>query len=192
MASAELKSNCPVCNNNDKSYKVSVLYMEGLDWQKEHGVNHQGKLNNIMDEYLPEKADRSVKELFVSRLITLLSPPAGKKQYFRAIHPDNMAGFFLIISLIILIRANQSQPKATPIIIALLAISLIVFVIVRRHLLESYNQKKIFAQHEVTIVEKSISKWMRMYYCARDQCIFDPLSGQYTTLDQLNGFFRQD
>lgn len=188
----ELITNCPVCNKKDKAYKVSILYMEGLNWQKMGGSNPGGGLGNIMEEFLQGTSDGSAKELFVSRLVTLLSPPAGKKRYLRDIHPDHMAGFFLIISVIIILRGYLSQPMATPIIIGLLVTSFLVYGIFRRNLLERYNQKITLAQHEFLHVENSISKWMRIYYCARDQCIFDPLSGQHTSLDQLTSFFRQD
>jgi hypothetical protein len=183
---------CPDCNSTDKTFKVSLLYMEGSAWLNNQNLDQTGQLSQVMKEYLPEPVNRGAQEQFVTRLIALLSPPSGEKQVIRQIHPDGMVAFFLVISVVILYKAFFSQPESLPLIVILLAAGFTAYIIFRKSLVSRYNMRKLQGQQEVIKIEKAVSRWMRTYYCARDQSVFDPITGHHASLEQMKDFFDED
>ncbi|MBE0698358.1 MAG: hypothetical protein IH586_15690, partial [Anaerolineaceae bacterium] len=155
-------------------------------------IDITGQLTQVMREYLPEPVNRTAQDQFVSRLVALLSPPSGEKRVIRQIHPDGMVVFFFVVSIVILYKAFFSQPESLPLIVILLAAGFTAYVIFRKSLVSRYNMRKWQGQQEVIKIEKAVSRWMRTYYCARDQSVFDPITGHQASLEQLKDFFNED
>lgn len=53
------------------------------------------------------------------------------------------------------------------------------------------NQLKA-SREENRRVERGISRWMKLYYCARDDVVFQPGTGKYVPTDQMPGFLNQE
>jgi hypothetical protein len=183
--------DCPKCNKADKSYKVSLLYLEGSAYINHQKTGQSLELDGVIKEYMPEGVNRVAEEQFVVRLVKLLSPPSGEKQVIRLIHPDGMVGLFVIISFIMLYQAFSSQPDSLPILVILLAASFTAYLIFRRVIVSRYNQKINQGQQEVIKIEKAVSRWMRLYFCARDQGVYDPVSDQFISLETIQDFLHQ-
>jgi hypothetical protein len=180
---------CPNCHQADKSFKVSLLYLEGSAWLSQHSLDQGGNLDQVMKEYLPDSSTKAAQDQFVTRLKALLAPPSGQKEAIRQIHPDGMVGFFLIVSIVIVYKALSSQPGSVPLILILIAAGFTAYFIFRKTLVSRYNMHKRQGQQEIARIEKAISRWMRTYFCARDQSVFDPITGQNASLEQVKAFF---
>jgi hypothetical protein len=183
---------CPLCHQTDKSFKVSRLYIEGSAWLSQHATDQCDHLIEVIREYLPDPSTKPAQDQFVNRLKNLLAPPSGEKQVIRQIHPDGMVAFFLIASVVIIYKAISSQPGSVPLILILIAAGFTAYFVFRRTLVSRYNMRKLQGQQEIARIEKAISRWMRTYFCARDQCVYDPTNGQNASLEQLKDFFYEN
>jgi hypothetical protein len=47
------------------------------------------------------------------------------------------------------------------------------------------QKKKENYYHSVEQWKKAMARWERLYYCVRDDCVFDPMNGEYTTSDKM-------
>lgn len=48
------------------------------------------------------------------------------------------------------------------------------------------REKKLFEDEEIPLWEQSISKWKKLYYCGRDDIVFDPSTGRYVDSENMN------
>lgn len=192
MMHTETNPSCPRCGLPDKSYKLSLLYLEASAWINRQKTTRADLVETLFQEYLPADANRAVQEQFLSRMVKQIAPPAGEKRFLRQVHPDGLVGFFCLMSLVILFQAFSDQPKAFPLLVILFAVSFTTYLILRRPILSRYYEQKTQVQQEKDKIERAVSCWMRSYYCVRDQGVFDPKTGRFASLDELKDFFSAD
>ena len=62
----------------------------------------------------------------------------------------------------------------------------------RKSMVARFENQLKASREENRRVERGISRWMKLYYCARDDVVFQPGTGKYVPTDQMPGFLNQE
>jgi hypothetical protein len=170
---------CPQCEQVDRVEKVSTIYLVGIGLKQQADIDDAGaapikfKLADLPQTELRELARR-------------LKPPASTKRLpSRPLHPDLIViTFSLIFPIFIYEIFISQQPLLLPVLVILTAVYGLYF----------WQRKKIVARFENRQAEQhaadgrvrqGIERWMRLYYCAKDDGVFIPGSEELIPADQM-------
>lgn len=189
---------CPHCGKDDMIQKVSSAYSGGVSstqydmpvawkWQGEtyYGVQQRTATT-------------------VTPLAQKLSPPP--KPVYKGIFAssekegcgDIIAGAFVlgllmtgwsIAAFIAGVMAGSIGPNASisePNEGVAWAVGIIVFGVLLIRRWRGDNKKAQAAKQAVPLWEKAITKWNELYYCARDDLVFDPATGALAPADRMS------
>ena len=165
---------CPQCGLNDQVEKVSTLYFEALGGK---GLAGQ-KAGAGAPGDLPKRPGPGLRRLF--------APPAsGKAQATRPIHPDLVVVVFTGILPVFLAGIARSQPQMVVPVLSGLALVYGLYFWFRKKLVDRFQVKKQTQVDEKRRVERAIGRWMRAYYCTRDEIVFEAGRPGWAPVEQL-------
>jgi hypothetical protein len=142
--------------------------------------------NNILriDSQLDSKA-------LVSLARKLTPPSSGKSLPIRPIHPDLVVLVFSLITPLFLYRIFTTQPNMLPWILLLLACFFGFFFFKRKSLVEKFEAQRLAQKSAEERIQRGMKRWMELYYCARDDIVFNPLEAESIPVDLINGYLLQ-
>ncbi len=134
-------------------------------------------------------------QLDAQGLLTLakkLTPPSsGKGVPFRPIHPDLVVLVFSLITPLFLYRIATTQGGMLPWILLLLAGFIGFYYVKRKPLIAKFEAQRLAQKSAEERIQKGIKRWMQLYYCARDDIVFNPLEAKSIPADMMNGYLFQ-
>jgi hypothetical protein len=173
---------CPTCGQTEPVEKVSTLYLTGIGLKDKAESAQAGQTKLIQASKKPGSYALSKK----------LAPPAGGRAALtRPVQPDLAMLAFSAILPIFLYGIWTSQRALLLPVLGLLAIFYGLFFWLRKRLLARYQQEVASRLAADERVKKGIDLWMRLYYCAEDEVVFEPGEGEPVSVDLLPGFLRQ-
>lgn len=182
--------NCPECGQSDLVDKVSKIYMTAIE--RKYAARNKGKQQLTDSENGRLKIDSMMNSQELSGLTKKLSPPtSGKKSTFRPIHPDLVVLVFSLISPIFLYRIAINQQVMLPWILLLMAVFYGFYFWKRKYLTARFDAQLQAQKAAEERVQNGIKRWMQLYYCARDEIVFNPLDSQSVQVDLINGYLLQ-
>ncbi len=174
---------CPVCGKADQVEKVSTLYLAGI------GIRAQPRSappQNGANDSLPGKPYTANSGRFA--LSQKLAPPAsGNRAPIRPIHPDIIVIAFSAILPIFLLGIFNSQAGMLLPVTGLLAGFYALYFWQRKKLIARFLNDQSVRRSTDERIKRGVDRWMKLYYCARDDGVFEPGSGQLTPVDQMMG-----
>lgn len=182
---------CPRCGLNDKTYKVSLIYLETSARLHHHETTNQPELEALLTDLDPVATPGKTTNQLLNQMVQSFSPPSGEKTITRRIHPDAMIAFLGVIGLVMIFQIVSTQPSQLPIFIILFAASLLAYSLFRRTILQRYQNSIRQEKEENEKVEKAISRWMRLYYCSRDQGFFDTQQNRFVPFEEMNAYLKE-
>lgn len=180
---------CPSCGQADHVEKVSTIYLTGI------GLNR--RVSGVEDS-----ANRQEPPLIQPWLINLppealrvlsrrLAPPSsGKEPPFRPLHPDMVVLTFSLVAPIFLYGILSSQSGMLPLALAILIGFYVFYFWQRRAMIARYESQKKARQAVHQRVRLGIERWMTLYYCARDDIVFEPQANLSLPADQIAGIYH--
>ncbi len=181
---------CPVCGESDRVFKVSRIYIDALA-----AFNKSPE-----DSVLPELTGKAVDDPGVNLLkiqavrtfVNNFSPPSGGRQVARQIHPDLIMAVLALLAVFFMIQIYESQPSFFLIALAVLVAVYVGYYFLRRGIIARFNQQKDKEQNEKRRLERAIERWMKLYFCARDEGVFDPEQNRLIPLEQMDLYLMQE
>ncbi len=184
---------CPNCGQADKTYKVSLLYLESAARLKQRQEDNQPELDQLLDDLSPAISSQEDQHQLLAGFARAFSPPegaaSGQKQTFRRVHPDTMIIFFALFSLLIVYQVAVSQPAQLPIIAILLVGGLLAYLLTRKKLVQRFEDRVRREQEENKRLETAMTRWMHLYFCSRDKGVFDPAQNRFAPLEQMSDLY---
>jgi hypothetical protein len=165
---------------------VSLLYLESTARLHQRQAENQPELDGLLSDLLPENSNATAQTQLLTRLLRAFTPPSGEKHVTRRVHPDAMVIFFGLFLLLLAYRAATTQPGQLPAILILVCGSALAYLLARKAILRRYQERIRQEQEENARVENAVARWMRLYFCCRDQGIFDPEENQFVPLEQMS------
>jgi hypothetical protein len=178
---------CPACAQSDLVEKVSTLYLTGIGLNRSARQADPQPGESVATAPAGEMIGLSASEL---RLLSkrLKPPSSGKGTPFRALHPDLVVLTFSLILPVFIYGIYTSQKNTfLPALVLLLGFYALYFW-KRKALIAKFEIQRNASLAAARRAEQSIGRWMKLYYCAREDIVFQPGSGKYVPADQMPGY----
>jgi hypothetical protein len=158
---------CPQCGQSDRVEKVSTVYLVGI------GLNRQPVDPASQVEVKFKLADLSQTDLH--SLARQLKPPAStRKLPTRPLHPDLIVITFSLIVPIFLFGIWTSQTASLLPVLGFLAVLYALYFWRRKAIVGRFEARQSAQRASDERVRQAIERWMKLYYCARDDVVFEP------------------
>lgn len=181
-------AECPSCGQADRVEKVSTIYLAGIGLHRRVSV-----LENTGDRQEPPLIQPWLINLPPEALRVLsrrLAPPSsGKEPPFRPLHPDMVVFTFSLVAPIFLYGILSTQSGMLPLALAILIGFYVFYFWKRRAMIVRYENQKKARQAVQQRVRGGIERWMTLYYCARDDIVFEPEADLSLPADQIGGIY---
>lgn len=170
--------------------KVSKIYLSVLERKY---ASRSSKTPQPLESANGElRIDSQLDSQGLLSLAKKLTPPSsGKGAPFRPIHPDLVILVFSLITPLFLFRIYTTQVGMLPWILLLLAGFIGFYYVKRKSLITKFEAQRLAQKTAEDRIQKGIKRWMQLYYCARDDIVFNPLEAESIPVDMINGYLLQ-
>lgn len=174
---------CPLCHAEKGVYKVSQVYVAGITRAENRSMDDRQILVAVYGKDLLSASE-------IHQAAQQFGPPSGRSQVIRPVYPDLIAGLFSVVALIFLLNTFWVARPAFWAILALWLASLAVYATTRTLVLKRYHGFVTKVLGDSKAVELSVGKWMKVYYCIADGCVFMPEREDTAPLSQLQKYLQ--
>lgn len=174
---AESLPVCPKCASNTRIFKVSQVYIAGITAAQNRSEADRRLLEAVLGE-----ADETGG--WDAQLIPF-APPAVKPAAAPSIHPDFAVFLAAVCALAFISLSFLDDTRLAMYGYILLGSAILAYILGRRRILERFRIPTREAKEEARRVAGQVLRWSRLYYCAQDGCVFDPVRGDWSTLEDL-------
>lgn len=185
---AEKKKICPVCNEAENSYKVSEIYMQSLMRLKSGDKAEAPVIDRLQTEIPPERREKLKGARYYRELMESFAPPQGETQSTRAVNPDWVAFAMAVLSVFFLYQIFTTQYEAFWYSLGFAVIAFAAYFIFRKKIFARYQLQKSQESGSRDKVEKAIGVWMKLYYCAKDNIVFEDKKSDSIPIDQMRAY----
>jgi ABC-type multidrug transport system fused ATPase/permease subunit len=178
---------CPQCNSSKEVYKVSEIYLSGLESIKSSKVLKDNAFDIVFGHPSQKLGRRFVDQTTKRTLVSKFAPPSSSKQRItRSLSPDFIMFATLLLSLFMLYQIfTQQREVFLPALLIILAVAAS-YVLLRKKIIAKFQQKQNNEAKETDQVKEAIERWMKLYYCAEDFVIFDQKHHVTVPLQDMN------
>jgi hypothetical protein len=182
------KLTCPVCGSEEKTFKVSEIYIQSLVRLK-HGDEAEAPIIDALQQEIPaERRDKLKGSRYYRQLMESFAPPQGESTASRAINPDWVAVGMFLLSLFFLYQIFATQYGAFWYMVAMVVVAFGAYLFFRTRLLARYQAQRDQESGQRGLVEKSVGQWMKLYYCATDNVVFGLKKDENVPIDQMRPY----
>jgi hypothetical protein len=181
---------CPVCKLADQVEKVSTLYLVEIELQRQKGSVWLSDKNSHAVELL--RARQLAQPGFEPLRRKLAPPSSGKQTTIRPIHPDLAVLAFSLITPVFLYGILTTQPGSTLPVLTVLALFYGLYTWQRRRLIGRFEGEQARQKRATERTAQAVERWMKLYYCAREELVFVPGNSTFVPVDQMMGLLFQE
>ena len=181
---------CSCCGQSDKTYKISLLYLEASARLNQKETANQPELNGLLDDLYPPLESANLNAQVLPDLIRAFAPPAGEKRVTRRIHPDGLVVGFSLMALLMLYQIAADQSESLPFAVIVMSTALLAYLLLRKPLVQRHVEQTQQEQEEHRRIEQATERWMQLYFCSRDKGVFIPGKDQLVPLEQMSNYLR--
>ena len=175
---------CPLCKQADRVEKVSTIYMTGIGIDRlppTAGSQPERRASNLELKGIPASS--------LKALSRKLAPPSSRARVpTRPLHPDLVVLVFSLIAPVFLYGILTSQPGVLLPALAILAGFYGLYFLKRKQLIAKFERQQTARNAADERVKRGIERWMKLYYCIRDDGVFERGSGELVPVDQMAGY----
>ncbi len=176
------KVNCPVCGQSDQVEKASTIYLIGIGLSQTQS-QETGSEPNVRSKPTPSQRALSRR----------LAPPAsGKQVTMRPIHPDMVVAALSLITPVFLYGILSSQAAMFLPVLAILAVFYGFYFWKRKTIIVRFEGQQASRRSADERIKRGIERWMKLYYCARDDGVFEPGGDELIPADLMTGYLYRE
>ncbi len=181
---------CPACGQSDRVFKVSRIYIDALAAFSKS--SEDSVLPELTGEAVDEPGINLLKIQAMRTFVNNFSPPSGSKKSMRQLNPDLVVAAFTLIAIFFMFQIYQSQRSIFPIALGILVVFYVGYVLLHHRILARFNEQKAEEQGEQQRLERAVGRWMKLYFCARDEGVFDPTQNRLIPLDEMDYYLLEE
>ena len=168
----------------DQVEKVSSIYINGIGFKRakdETGTPVADGLTAPVSSSLTPNQLRTLSDRF--------KPPSSPKQALsRPVHPDMVVLIFSLVIPVFLYGIFTSQQVLFLPTILFLGIVYALYAWKRKQIIAKFQRNIAEREAAENKTKQGIERWMRLYYCARDDGVFDLSMHELIPADFLPGY----
>jgi hypothetical protein len=166
---------------SDQVEKVSTLYIVGV------GLQRQGRDSPELPPVSPWASALPAEELLL--LARRLKPPSGSKQGFtRPLHPDMVVIVFSLVLPIFLYGILTSQRSVSVPVFLIVAAAYAAYIWKRKAIIDRFQRNRTNRLSADARARRGVERWMKLYYCNRDDGVFEAHGSELIPADQMPGY----
>jgi len=179
---------CPLCSQSDHVEKVSTIYLTSI------GLDRRSTSSAIQtDELVFNPELKRLPPAHLRELGRRMAPPSGQTQALtRPIHPDMVVLALTLIAPVFLFGIFNSQRFLLLPVLIVLAAFYGFYWWKRKDLVTKYDRQLAARKTRDERIKRGIQRWMALYFCLRDDVVFDPRSNETTPTDQIAGYLLRE
>ncbi len=180
---------CPQCNARKDVYKVSEIYLSGLESIKSSKPLKDNTFDLVFGHPSQKLGRRFVDQTTKRTLVTKFAPPSSSKQRIsRSVHPDFVMFATLLLSLFMLYQIfTQQRSIFLPALLLILGLGA-AYLLTRKKISAKFMEKQNNEAKATGQIEEAIERWMKLYYCASDFAVFDQKHRIAIPLQEMNSY----
>lgn len=179
---------CPLCGQTERVEKVSMIYLTGISLS-----NRSPAARSLMAEITSNSKLDQMPTATLRALGRKLAPPASPRRApMRPIHPDLVVLAFGLIAPVFLYGILTSQASMLPLALAILAVFLGFYLWKRRQMIDRFELQQATQNAAEERIKRGIERWIKLYYCAQDDGIFEPGKDQLVPTDQMLNYLLNE
>ena len=180
---------CPQCNTRKEVYKVSEIYLSGLESIKSSKTLKDNTFDLVFGHPSQKLGQRFVDQTTKRTLVSKFAPPSSSKQRIsRSVHPDFIMFATLLLSLFMLYQIyTQQRGVFIPALLLILGLGIAYF-FTRKKINAKFMEKQKAEGKETDQIKEAIERWMKLYYCATDFTVFDQKRRVSIPLQEMNSY----
>jgi hypothetical protein len=187
----DVSAACTQCGLSDKTYKVSLLYLEASERLSSPASKELPQLHRFLNDYRASTGTTTDEKSLLTGLIKALSPPSGERRVTRRLHPDLTVTVFGLLAAMVLYRIGVDQPGMFYYAVLIFVVVLVLYVATRKKVIRKYHAWEQTEQNQVSQVSRAVDLWMQSFLCSRDQVVFIPGRPGSAPLEQLRSYLRE-
>ena len=198
---------CPRCTQGDRIAKVTDIITRGThqlsgetqEWVSEKDSGHwttvpfsgtqmselaRKLVPPIKPQYSAGRFWYIMPWLALYPFLTWFAPISKSKKKLLALL---LLAYFITWGISSIFTQSRGEGTATTgVLIAAIGFGGAFFVVYYIGLRENNARRRAeFEATEIVAWQKAMERWNRLYYCGRDDCVFDPITSEFTQPDQL-------
>ena len=118
----------------------------------------------------------------------LKPPSSGKQAFSRPLHPDMVVVVFSLVLPIFLYGMWTSQRPVLPVALAILAVAYALYLWKRKAIIARFQQNQAKRLSADERARRGVERWMKLYYCNRDDGVFPAQGDELIPTDQMPGY----
>jgi hypothetical protein len=182
---------CPICGKADQVEKVSTIYLTGIEVNR--GSRNQTASRKVRPTANNHPGLAGIPALRLTTLSRRLTPPTPRREAFaQPIHPDMYVLAVSLILSVFLYGIVTRLPVALLPLLALLAGLYALYFWRRKSIIDRFKRQQVYRLVGDEMIKQAIERWMRLYYCARDDGVFEPGDDQFIPTSQMNHTLLQE
>jgi hypothetical protein len=185
---SEKSPACPHCGQPDQVIKVNRIYMESISSSP---LTDESVIPRVLN-WPADKKPTSFRTLEEQRFLKYFKPPSTKPSLTRTVSPDQVVFAFSILSIFFLYQIYRTQPEMFLPMIAVLASFYLVYLLGRKRIIGKYQVQKSTEFNQSKKYEAAVGRWMQLYYCIRDNGVFDPRQDRWIALEEMDSYLMGD
>jgi len=180
---------CPKCNNSKEVYKVSEIYLSGLESIKSSNPPKDNTFDLVFGHPSQKFGRRFVDQTIKRTLVSKFAPPSSRKQRIsRSLSPDLIMLATFLLSIFMLYQIfTQQREVFIPALLIILAVGA-VYLLTRKRIVAKFIEKQENEARETVQIKEAIERWMSLYYCAADFIVFDKKYHISIPLQEINNY----
>lgn len=182
---------CPICHQEDHSYKISQLYLEALMRIKNKEKAETPVLDKLKGEASAELLAKMRGNDYYHYVVDSFAPPQGSRQVTRSINPDWVAFALVLISAYILYQVYFTQHAGFWFAAGLAGVALALYIVFRKRILARYQVERSKELGTKDQVERAVGRWMKLYYCSTDNLLFGAKKGEQIPLEHMKQYLLE-
>lgn len=176
------KAICPVCGQVDLVEKVSTIYLMGI------GLNRAPSQGGLQAEVAFNPEFKRLPPASLKALSRRLAPPSTPAQVpIRPIHPDMIVIALSLIVPIFLYGVFTSQSAMLLPVLVVLAAFYAFYFWQRKNIRAKFDQQQAERKSASQRVQKGVERWTHLFYCLRDDGVFEAGMKEVVPADQMPG-----
>jgi len=185
----KLDTICPQCNTSKEVYRVSEIYLSGLESIKSSKPPQDNAFDLVFGHPSQKFGRQFVDQTTKRTLVSKFAPPSSSKQrIFRSLSPDFIMFATFLLSIFMLYQIfTQQREVFVPALLIILAVST-AYLFTRKRIVARFIEKQKNEARETEQVKEAIERWMNLYYCAADFIVFDNEHRISIPLQQMNNY----
>jgi hypothetical protein len=172
-------------------YKISQIYLESLMRLKQGEKAEAPIIDKFKAEVPEEQLKHEQGKDYYRDVVQVFKPPQGTSQSLRAVNPDWVAGIVALASFFFLAQIYNNNRSVFWYMVLMVAVGYGLFFLFHNKIKAKFEKERSKELNTKQAAEKAVGKWMKLYYCTKDNVVFGAKKDESAPLEEFREYLTR-